>query len=96
MLLNGNKARHTPAVNKEFPAALLKNQEAEIDQVTILCQELKKNAIAEKYLMSGGKNTVAPCSRNSRHYHLYRGGFDRAESVILDATWIKTPMRHVF
>ena len=82
MLLNGDKARHTPAVNKEFPAALFTNQEAEVDQVTILCQELKENAIAEKYFMSGSKNTVGPCSRNARHYHLYRGGVDRAEYVM--------------
>lgn len=65
--LNEDKARHTPAVNKEFPAALLTNQKAKVTQVS---------QIPEK--SSGSKNRVtlsAECMRDRQHYYLQHEGF---------------------
>lgn len=42
VLLNEDKARHTPAVNKEFPTAPLTNQKAKVSQVSVLRQYLRK------------------------------------------------------
>lgn len=67
MRVNEDEARLIPAGNKEFPAALLTNQEAKVGQVTVCQKNKKQNTITGKYFRSGSKNAILYCSRHKRH-----------------------------